>query len=140
MPNAMPLTPPGPGEDTAIDALRVISRDEIMAWEGERMGPDGGVVRDLCASTRPVPTLLDPAGAPHASTSTDWSSAGWDCLRFDLTDPTPFQYETKVFGTKVAIFARRAGPNAVELILRGEVDPKTQFLVFAKDVERHPLR
>ena len=82
-------------------SLGRIAKDASVAYERETM-PNGKVVlansvaiaHALCPDSTQVPdNITKVSNQKYQSSPTDWTGAGWGCLKFTMTDPQYFQYE-----------------------------------------------
>jgi len=88
-------------------ALGRISKDAQSSWERESMpgtvltlGGSAAASRALCPNAAAVPTTA-PANSKYQSQPSDWTQAGWKCLRFTMDGPQYFQYNYTATGTGV---------------------------------------
>jgi hypothetical protein len=79
------------------EAVAAIARDVVQCAEREPSGdPDeadnaGG---GLPPTTAPVPaTLASIQGSKYMSSPGEWTTPGWDCIKFSMMSPQYFQYQ-----------------------------------------------
>lgn len=78
-----------------------IAKDAQVAYERETLdklivglGETAAISHALCDDSTKVPTdILDVSNKKYQSSPTDWTGAGWSCLKFTMTDPQYFQYQ-----------------------------------------------
>jgi type IV pilus assembly protein PilA len=76
-----------------------LGKDAVAAYEKENMasailsaGSSVAAVNQLCPSAAaPVPAAV-PAGQKTQPNPTDWTAAGWSCLKFAVNSPVYYQY------------------------------------------------
>lgn len=83
----------------ARNSLGQISKDAAAAFEKETStstivaaGASSSMLRLLCPTTTIVPVAV-PAAAKYQSAKTDWTTAGWSCLKFSMEQPQYYQYQ-----------------------------------------------
>jgi type IV pilus assembly protein PilA len=90
----------------AKNSLGQISKDAVTAFEGEMMASailatttSTAVLRAMCATTTVVVPAAPPPGKKYQSSKAEWdnavdrsTSAGWPCLKFELTAPQYYSY------------------------------------------------
>jgi type IV pilus assembly protein PilA len=92
----------------ARTALGRMAKDAQSAFERETMsqaivtlGDTQEIARGLCVSAAsPVPpTIGGVSNGKYQSDPDDWKAAGWDCLKFTMSDPQYFMYDYASTGT-----------------------------------------
>jgi type IV pilus assembly protein PilA len=126
-----------------------IAKDAQVAYEREtldklivNLGETAAIAHALCPASTLVPTTInDVSNKKYQSSPTDWTGAGWSCLKFTMTDPQYFQYQYTVGNRNVPAqvndsFIAHAisdlngkGSKAGELQLPGKVQSSSAGLV-----------
>ena len=98
----------------ARNSLGQIAKDAAVAYEREELSSDGTVVHRICPSaSSPVPADRATISArKYQSSTSDWEvdkakSAGFACLRFEMSAPQYYQYE--YIATATGFIARAHG-------------------------------
>lgn len=88
----------------ARDALGRMGKDAVSAFQRESMagsvialGETVDAIHQLCPDAAAVPTDV-PASQKYQSSPTDWTQAGWACLRFSMNEPQYYQYNYTITG------------------------------------------
>ena len=83
----------------AKNGLGQITKDAASAFEKESStvaivtaGSTSAFLRALCPSTTKVPAA-PPTAAKYQSQKTDWTTAGWACLKFSMEQPQYYAYQ-----------------------------------------------
>jgi type IV pilus assembly protein PilA len=82
-------------------SLGRISKDAQVAYERETMpngkvtlGDSVAIAHAICDDSTLVPDdIAKVSNKKYQSSPTDWTGAGWGCLKFTMTDPQYFQYQ-----------------------------------------------
>jgi len=103
----------------ARTAIGRISKDAQVAYERENMLGDVlpmrgtvDIAHEICPQGVPVPDdIAKVSNKKYQSDPGEWNGAGWNCLKFSMTDPQYFMYEYTVIqggGGEGAEFEARA--------------------------------
>jgi type IV pilus assembly protein PilA len=123
----------------AKNSLGQIGKDAVTAFEGERMtnavlseGSVTAVIRSLCPTggTVSVPANISfVKGQKYQSKKADWSnttdvqnSAGWPCVKYEMTAPQYYMYSYQASGTSANGDTFTATANGD---LNGDTTPST---------------
>jgi type IV pilus assembly protein PilA len=95
-----------------------IAKDSQVAYERENMDSailalkgNVDIAHTLCPAGAVIPTNAgDIQNKKYQSDPGEWNGAGWNCLKFSMSDPQYFQYEFTSDGTGVenAVFEAQA--------------------------------
>jgi len=122
----------------ARTALGRMAKDAQNAFEKETLtqdvidiGTQGTMTRGLCDDGASVPgTLAEVANGKYQSSPADWKDgAGWECLKFSMSDPQYFMYSyasSATDGSTGSTFTATANGD-----LDADTDPST-FEFFGK--------
>ena len=85
----------------ARTAVGRIAKDASVAYERENMAATVVALKDsvditheLCPQSTLVPaTLAEVSNQKYQSDPGEWNAAGWNCLKFSMSDPQYFQYQ-----------------------------------------------
>jgi type IV pilus assembly protein PilA len=121
----------------AKNTIGAIARSAVAAYESEAM-PGGKPAHRLCASASPVPSFVPAAKKYQASTAAgaDYNAgsatAGWPCLKFELTQPAYYQYG---YVTGAGSGKSGATANGFEATARGDLDGNGVSSLFARGAD-----
>lgn len=87
--------------------LGMIGKDAQSAYENESLDPNltlGGtpsIKHTVCPSGKPIPSDVSSiSGKKYQSSMSEWQDkAGWECLRFEMSQPQYYQYRFDGQGT-----------------------------------------
>lgn len=139
----------------AKNTLGAIARGAVGAYERETLEVRN--THKLCGSSEPMPKEI-PAGkkyVPVSEPGRDWNtgsdSAGWKCLKFEMTSPQYYRYEYRAGGGYKG--PKRGGPDPGKdgfevsaegdldgdgktslFTMTGKVDKKTQSIKLAPEI------
>ena len=84
----------------AKEGVGRISKDAASAYDRETggaavltIGSSAANSHALCGASIKVPSTGAPANKKYQSNPTEWSAAGWACLKFSMRDPQYFAYQ-----------------------------------------------
>jgi len=131
----------------AKNTVGAIARSAIGAYEREQVFSPGAplpspsaIVHVLCDSATPVPaqvpkgTKVQPSSAPGADFQSGTPTAGWRCLRFEMTAPHHYQYEYRRGGPYKgpARGGPDPGPFGFEISAEGDLDGDGKTSLFTR--------
>jgi len=119
------------------NALGQITKDASSAYARESiagavlsLGSITGVVNRLCQSAVAIPsTPASIQGRKYQSQPSEWQDAGWNCLRFSVSDPQYFQYNYWVTGS----VTRDSDGDTFTALGRGDLDGDGQLSTFSME-------
>jgi type IV pilus assembly protein PilA len=118
----------------AKNAIGAIMRGAVAAYEADSM-VGSKPTHHLCDSAKPVPSVIPKAVKyqPSSAAGTDYHAgsptAGWPCLRFEMTQPQYYQYS---YVTGAGSGKSGATASGFEVSARGDLDGNGVNSLFAR--------